>query len=443
MHLADRVTTDTAPAHKQQVKCGGNCLELNAKAATDGAALLAKVQEHLQAQRYASLEMMLERRLDVAIELLRRHEAKKPPSEAYLALARVVDSRLQHPADDGWLTRLQGRDGGALRHAEETLVKGEELVHDQKWAKACDYLEKYQQNFGAYPYHAIQAGLLLSESQRRLGRPEDASQTWQRTVVITARLAPRWSAPGFWEQLSAQRILTTTWPADVATAFAPLLPARLRSLTANPAFAPEALVWFAIGNARLQRSEGPAALTAFKHADSHGQFADWDDFLCLYQAKALLAMEQAAAGVGMLTALVGRTDSPWHLPALAVLGSSKLQANQPQQAIAFLKQAVETSRDDFLFRPEAEADLGLAYLSLGDATNGLARLRAAQERFHAEGRVEMLLTCQENEAAYQDQAGHSELAREIRMRSQDTQKSFAFQSGNQSITPTGHLTEHP
>jgi tetratricopeptide (TPR) repeat protein len=428
------VKTNNAPA--PQTKCAGNCLELNAKAAVDVPAFSAKVQEHLRVERYASLDAMLQRRLEVAIEALRRHDVDRAPSDVDLVLARAVDARLRHPDGDGWEAYLQGR-GDGVRHAEKALAKGERFVREEKWNRACDDLEGNERAFAAYPYHAIQAGLLLSESQRRLGRGADAARSWLRAVSSATQLAGRWPAPGLWEQLSAQRTLTTPWPAEVATTLTPLLPGQLRDLPKNPAFPAEALVWFAIGNARLERSEAAAALTDFKHADSHGRFADWDDFLCLYQAKALLAMGQAPSAASVLTGLVARAGSPWQRPALAILGSGKLQDGQAQQALVFLKQAVGASRDDFLFRSEAEADLGLAYLSVEDDVNGTSRLRSAQERFQSEGRVEMLLTSLDNEAEYQERAHRTEAAQQLRTRCHDLQ--LAAAPALSGVQPTGHL----
>ncbi len=415
-HSSDQFVKD-ATGLKYQVKCDGDCLELKTRANGDGVALLHKVEEQLAAQRYASLDLMLQRRLDIAIDTLRRHNVRQPASPAELALACAVDRRLQHPNDDGWQARLQGHGRGGLQQAEDTLVKAQELMNSRRWTDAGNLLQRNQAHLTPYPFHALQANLLLAEAQRRLGQLPAAARTWQQTALLAARWATRWPAPALWEQLAAQRPVNTPWPTEAGVALAALLPARLRELPADAKFTPEALVWFAVGNARLQRSEASAALSAFKRADSHGLFPPWDDFLSLYQARALLALEQAPAAVSLLTAVADRpNDLGWRLPALALLGSGKLHEGQTQQALVFLQQAVEKSTADFPYRAEAEADLGLAYLTVAKEAEGLYHLRAAQQRFQQEDQLALLLTSLENEVSYFDHAGRTDEGRPVQAR---------------------------
>jgi hypothetical protein len=273
-------------------KVGGEGLELDAHTAADQAALLAKVDEHLAAHRHAWAEALVQRHLDVAIEALRRRSAKKTPSEAELVCARIVDERLGHPADDGWLARLHGQDRGGLQHAEETLVKAQDLTRQKQWQATRDLLSPQQPALAAFPYQAIHAGLMLAEAQRHLGELRLAGQTWQQAVVVASRRASRWLEPALWEELAARRPVPTPWPPEMAPALVPLLPESLRALPADPTFVPEALAWFAIGAAQLERAEPAAALTSFKRGDSHGMFPAWDEFLALHQSKALLALGQ-------------------------------------------------------------------------------------------------------------------------------------------------------
>jgi tetratricopeptide (TPR) repeat protein len=365
---------------------------------------------------------LVERRLDVAVEALRQRDGGKTPSPAELSLARCVDARLGHPADDGWTAHVQGWDKGGCARAGDALAGARALARDKHWPQVRDLLQKSQAGLAAYPYEAICAGLLLSDTQRRLGELQPAAQTWQQSAVLAARLAPRCSVPALWEQLAAQRPITTPWPAEVADRLAALLPQRLHELPKQSAFTPEILVWFAIGKARLDRSEAPQALAAFKRADSLGKLPEWDDFLALYQARALLAVEQAPAAIGVLNAVASRSAaSPWRLSALALLGSVKLHEGHTQAALGFLRQAVEPSQADFFGRAEAEADLGIAYLSLGEEEPGLRWLRSAQERLQREGPIDMQLTCLDNEAAYLDRGGRAEQAGLVQSRIRDLQ----------------------
>jgi tetratricopeptide (TPR) repeat protein len=176
-------------------------------------------------------------------------------------------------------------------------------------------------------------------------------------------------------------------------------------------------VWFTIGNSRLARGEASEALSAFKRADSHGAFPHWDDFLMLYQAKALLGMQQTPAATSLLTTLVARpANSPWRSPALALLGSGKLQEGHTRQAFAFLREAVESNNTDYLWRADAEANLGLAYLAVGDEVNGLRSLHTASDRFTASRDLHGLLQCLENEMRYLHDVGRTEDGRHVQER---------------------------
>jgi tetratricopeptide (TPR) repeat protein len=412
-------TNPEVPAPNYQVKCGGECLELQKRGVENRPALLRKVEELFKEQRLASIEVLIERHAEAVIEILRQRAAKQPPTEAELKLACGIDALMQHPTEDGWQHRLQGRGRGGLEQAETSLRGAQELTRHQQWAKAAELLQKNQAAVAPYPYHAIQSGLILAEAQRHLDQAKAASKTWQQTAGLAARLSPKLQVPDLWEQIAAQRPVSAMWPGDVAAAMAPRLPQCLHGLSKDPAFVPEALVWYTIGNARLTRAEASEALTAFKRADSHGAFPQWDDFLTLHQAKALLAMQQTPAATSLLTTLVGRpSDSPWRSSALALLGSGKLQEGHTQQAFAFLREAVESGNADFIWRADAEANLGLAYLMAGDEGNGIRLLHGAQVRFAAARDLHGLLQCLENEASYLQSLGKTEDTRRVRERIQ-------------------------
>ena len=161
--------------------------------------------------------------------------------------------------------------------------------------------------------------MILAEAHRRLGDKHLAIEAWQQTAALAARVAPRWLEPALWEQIAGERPGATPWTPEVGPALAPLLPESLRQLSTKPAFAAESLVWFAIGHARLERTEAAAALTAFKQADSRGNFPEWDEFLTLHQAKALLTLGKTPEAASLLTALTNRPGAlAWRSPALAL-----------------------------------------------------------------------------------------------------------------------------
>jgi tetratricopeptide (TPR) repeat protein len=86
---------------------------------------------------------------------------------------------------------------------------------------------------------------------------------------------------------------------------------------------------------------------------------------------------------------------------MALLGSLKLESGQLEFGFKMLQRALELQPQvDWSTRAEAEADLGLAYLMMGEEANGLRWLKQAQQRFESDGRVEMLAKSLRNESGY-------------------------------------------
>ena len=105
-----------------------------------------------------------------------------------------------------------------------------------------------------------------------------------------------------------------------------------------------------------------------------------------------------------------------------MLGTMKLQQGGTQQGLNLLRRAVEEEPATvWPERPEAEADLGLAYLLVGDENAGLRWLHAAQQSFESTGQSESLVQCLENEAAYLEHAKKNDLAKAVRHRLQSLQ----------------------
>ena len=59
---------------------------------------------------------------------------------------------------------------------------------------------------------------------------------------------------------------------------------------------------------------------------------------------------------------------------------------------------------------QAQADLGLAYLTSGDEAKGLQWLRRAQEQFKADGDAAEMSKCLLNEARYFESRGQNDAA---------------------------------
>ena len=67
-------------------------------------------------------------------------------------------------------------------------------------------------------------------------------------------------------------------------------------------------------------------------------------------------------------------------------------------------------------RAEAEADLGLAHLLMGDETAGLRWLHQAQATFETSGQYDVLFQSLENELAYLESTRKKDLALAVRQR---------------------------
>ena len=108
--------------------------------------------------------------------------------------------------------------------------------------------------------------------------------------------------------------------------------------------------------------------------------------LQIAQTRALVRLGQSSAATAMLINLAGQGDPQVARPAMALLGTLKLRQGAAEQGFNLLHRAVE--QDSALAWPErteAEANLGLAYLIVGDEPTGLRWLHEAQQSFESAG----------------------------------------------------------
>jgi tetratricopeptide (TPR) repeat protein len=183
------------------------------------------------------------------------------------------------------------------------------------------------------------------------------------------------------------------------------------------AWADEALLWTELGQWRLERREAEAALLAFKRAEAATPDDPGKERLRLAQARALVQVGQGTAAKEILVHLAFAPGSTVARPALATLGALRFQDGQVQESLTLLKKAVEEGPGaEWPGRSEAEADLGLAYLTTGDEASGLRWLHAARQHFEKSNDSVLLARCLENEAAYQEHRGNSRDADALRQR---------------------------
>ena len=311
------------------------------------------------------------------------------------------------------------------------------LIWAERPAEAATILrEGVEVGRAVYPYQAVQLLLALSDARRRAGQEQEAIAAWEEAAELAASLLPPphpVKDPILWEHLSALRPVTTPWPDVVARSFAhggkeeqgtfrgqaPANSGGRHSPEAPPVWIHEALIWNEIGRWRLERGESQASLLAFKRAEGATQDNGAKEPLRVSQALALIQMGQQGPAQDVLIRLASVSSSAACRPALAMLGALKFQEGEVEQSLALLKKAVEEDRTGtWPERSQAEADLGLAYLTTGDDANGLYWLHAAQQDFEKENDRRGLVRCLENEAAYQDYLGKPTDASSIRQRKQ-------------------------
>jgi hypothetical protein len=287
-----------------------------------------------------------------------------------------------------------------------------------------------------HPYQAVSLLLLMSDAHRRAGNAAAAQQNWNRAASLAAELASAPRAvvdPILWERLAYLRPVECDWPADVSRKLAELnlafgiVPSpsdAVRPVSTAPSAVQEAAMWSVIGHWRLGRDEPQAALVALKRAESSSTDSHTGSRLQLAQAKTLTRMGQNGPATAILIRLASSTDPLTACPATATLGTLKLQQGSVQQGYNLLRRAVEGDLSiQWPERAEAEADLGLACLLMGDENNGLRWLHSAQQTWETAGRHEALVQCLENEAAYLDQVKKKDLADVARRRIENLRRS--------------------
>jgi tetratricopeptide (TPR) repeat protein len=249
--------------------------------------------------------------------------------------------------------------------------------------------------------------LLQAEALRSGGAAADSRTQWTMAAAAAASV----SDPNLWQRIIEARDEATPWPAKVVTAFEGGVSAAVSPV------AVEARIWRQIGEWRFSRSETPGALLAFKQAEALSLLPRDRDSARIDQARVLLTMNQTGPAISILASLINDPDPQVSHHALAVLGNARIGLDDLPAALRLLQQAV--ADDDPLpvsLRAPARADLGLVYLMSSHEQEGLDWLHRAQADFESDRDNAGLVQCLQNEAAYLEQIGRTEQAREIRKR---------------------------
>ncbi|MFN0244973.1 MAG: hypothetical protein ACKVWV_18980 [Planctomycetota bacterium] len=244
-----------------------------------------------------------------------------------------------------------------------------------------------------------------------------------RTAVEAA--APRtdpalgWCEPAFWERALAERPVNEAWPASVHEQLARAANVHLDAGLDDPAssIAAETAGWVVIGAQRTQRAELEAALMA--HSRALGTALDVHVRACIEieQAACLARLDRKDAARTILLRWCDHADARIARAALAWLGLLEVELERAHEARRLLERALALALDNpWTQRARCEANLGLALLLLGEESEGLRVLHAAQARFEADGRFEDAARALRNEVAYFTSAGEAARSAEARAR---------------------------
>ena len=436
--------------------------------------LVTRVDDLLAKDRPAAARHLIERYPDVALKVLPTATYGQARTATFQTIARVFDQQcVRADPGAGWLAVIQQHAEHSERftaydaarnhlammlnsgHPKEAAalslpappkgpaevllsidsdqLRGKALLQADRAAEAVKVLTRAAKaSLASYPYQAVLVLLALSEAHRRAGQEEEAITTWRDAVELAAGLlAPPHPVndPILWEHLAALRPMRTPWPPVVereltrrsgavpALDRALVVPVSRKESTPASAWSDEALIWTELGRWRSERGESQAALLAFKRAEGLTAAETGKEHLRLAQVHALVQLGQNSAAMEILVRLAFASSPAVTRPALATLGTLKFQEGHVQQSLALLKKAVEEDlAGTWPGRSEAEADLGLAYLTTGEEADGLRWLHAAQQHFEQANDRALLRQCLENEAAYQEHTGRPQEAAILRQR---------------------------
>jgi tetratricopeptide (TPR) repeat protein len=420
---------------------------------------LQSVQELLDAQRRVSASRWVARHPEVTLEVLRNMGEMTPPAATLQFLADVHDRQTWlSAAQPGWTDLLalrsratpewqafatarqqfnqllsEGNPAAAqrlellnlARATNHPLVMIEalrlqgtaQLLAEDPAAAATSWQEAIALAEPRSAYLATHLSLLVSDALRRSGDHVGAVNTWlaatRRAIALLEPARPCLD-PVLWERIAYLRPVSAAWPEEVVARWQAIdpLPEPVHLSAAERA---EACLWNCTGRWYLDRGQHQAALVAFKRAEAATAHVATQQFLRFRQARALVLLEQAGPATAVLLPMAQDPQSSLSRPALALLGSLRLQAGQPQQGLNLLRRALEPDEHfTWLERPQAEADYALALLMLGEESRGLAQLHHARTQFQAQGEFEALALTMLNEARYLDQLQRSREAQALR-----------------------------
>jgi len=331
------------------------------------------------------------------------------PSQQDSDQLRIVAQRLHHPLAMVDALRLL-----ALRE----LVAGRNAWAESLFMQAAEMTAEH----GDLD-RVAELWLMIATTANRSQRGPEAEKAWRKAIEAQTENLLDSTRPlnvNFWVRADEQRTEKMDWPAQTSKVI-------LRFCTpAGCQFSPqskvESVLWCAIAGAQYQLGQPQLALVNFKKAETvaSGDNVMW---LRIAQGNCLAALGQTQAAVALLSVPANSNNPTIALASTTAMGSAKLQAGDYHQAIQMFTKALSDDRvSDWPTRNQAEADLALAQIIVGNTDIGLKALHAVQEKFRQQNDNASWLQALENELKTLEFEKRDEAATVVRSKIRDLER---------------------
>jgi tetratricopeptide (TPR) repeat protein len=331
------------------------------------------------------------------------------PSNHEADQLRIIAQRLNHPLLMADALRLL---------AVRELVAGRNAWAESLFMQAAEMSEQH----GDLERMA-ELWLMIATTANRSQRRSDAEEAWLKAIDAQIASLQGSSRPlnvNFWVRADEQRTEKMDWPSSTAAALVRYCVPVGCQFTDRSKI--DAILWCAIAAGQYQAGQPQLALVNFKKAET---FANDDNvmWLRIAQGNCLTALGQSQAAVALLSVPANSSNPTIALASTTAMGSAKLQAGDYQQAIQFFSKALNDPRSsDWPARNQAEADLALAHIIVGNTETGLAALRAVQEKFRQKNDNASRLQALENELKTLELEQRDEAAKMVQLKIREIER---------------------
>lgn len=292
-----------------------------------------------------------------------------------------------------------------LRSETDRLQALPRLIMGQNQDAATILADAFSRAESDDPITAPTLGLLATEAAIRADTFTDATDLWFRSVHAATRNALRdILEPQLWQRLAEIKPRSAQWPDPTRALFINI--SRIND-------SDETIFNTSVGKWLFTQDAYPAALVAFKQAETTATSEISRLQLRIHQARCLIAMDQEPAAASVLAALATSDTPEIAGQARAILALQQIDIGRGQEAMTLLTSAASLVQGTE-HAPKVAADLGLLCLTLGQNDRGIALLREAADDFQASQRWEDWLRVQRNLAIFFEDSGDNENLRQVR-----------------------------